>query len=98
MIMKKELSKSITDAAFSEILRQLTYKSKYKHKYFYQIDAYYPSTQKCHKCGNVDKKYKDIKERTYKCHKCGNVIDRDLNASINILDEGMKLYMKEVYR
>ena len=98
MIMKKELSKSITDAAFSEILRQLTYKSKYKHKYFYQIDTYYPSTQKCHNCGNVDKRYKDIKERTYKCHKCGNVIDRDLNASINILDEGMKLYMKEVYR
>ena len=97
MIMKKELSKSITDAAFSEILRQLAYKSIYKQKYFYQCDIYYPSSQLCNNCGNVDKKYKDIKERTYKCHKCGIVIDRDLNASINILDEGMKLYMKEIY-
>ena len=97
MIMKRTLSKSITDAAFSEILRQLSYKSIYKHKYFYQIDTYYPSSQLCNNCGNIDKLYKDIKERTYKCHKCGNVIDRDLNASINILDEGMKLYMKEVY-
>ena len=97
MIEAKTLSKSITDASFSEILRQLTYKANYKNKYFYQIDTYYPSSQKCHYCGNIDKKYKDIKERTYKCYQCGNVLDRDLNASINILDEGMKLYIKEVY-
>ena len=97
MIMKKVLSKKITDATFSEILRQLAYKSIYKHKYFYQIDMYYPSSQKCHHCGNIDKRYKDIKERTYKCTKCGIVLDRDLNASINISYEGLRLYMKEVY-
>ena len=95
--MQKKLSKNITDATFGEILRQISYKAKYKHKYFYQIDEYYPSSQKCSHCGNIDKKYKDIKERIYKCHKCGNVLDRDLNASINILDEGMKLYINEVY-
>ena len=98
MIMKKKLSKNIADASFSEILRQLAYKSIYKNKYFYQIDEYYPSSQKCNHCGNIDKRYKDIKERTYKCTKCGNVIDRDLNASLNICYEGLKLYMKEVYR
>ena len=97
MIMTKTLSKSITDASFSEILRQLIYKSKYKHKYFYQIDTYYPSSQACSYCGNIDKKYKDIKERTYKCQKCGSVVDRDLNASLNIQYEGLKLYMKEIY-
>lgn len=97
MIESKKLSKAITDASFSEILRQLKYKSKHKHKYFYQVNTYYPSSQTCNYCGNIDNKYKDIKERTYKCHKCGSIIDRDLNASINILDEGMKLYMKEVY-
>ena len=59
MIEKKKLSKKISDATFSEILRQLEYKSKYKNKYFYQID-------------------------------------RDLNASINIMSEGIKLYMKEI--
>ena len=97
MIMAKTLSKSITDASFNEILRQLIYKSQYKHKYFYQVDTYYPSSQTCNYCGNIDRKYKDIKERIYKCHKCGNTLDRDLNASLNICYEGMKLYMKEIY-
>ena len=43
---------------------------------------------------NIDKKYKDLNEREYKCSKCHNIIDRDLNASINIMFEGLKLYMK----
>lgn len=97
MIEKKELSREISDATFSEILRQLTYKSKYKQKYFYQVDTYYPSSQMCSHCGNIDSLYKDISKREYNCHKCGNTMDRDINASINILDEGLRLYMKEVY-
>lgn len=98
MIKEKKLSKNITDATFGEILRQLAYKSKYKNKYFYQIDTYYPSSQKCNNCGNIDKTYKDINKRIYKCSVCGNKIDRDLNASINILDVGLKLFMKEIYK
>ena len=78
---------------FSEIIRQLQYKSKYKGKYFYQIDTYYPSSQTCSVCGNVDNKYKDLKEREYYCSKCQSILDRDLNASINIMLEGLKLYM-----
>ena len=69
---------------------------KYKGKLFYQIDAYYPSSQECNVCGNIDKKYKNLNEREYKCSKCHNIIDRDLNASINIMFEGIKLYMKEL--
>ena len=96
MIMAKTLSKSIIDAGFSEILRQLSYKARYKHKYFYQIDTYYPSSQKCTYCGSIDRKYKDIGKRIYKCHKCGSIIDRDINASLNIQYEGLVLYMKEL--
>ena len=97
MVMNKEihLSKNICDATFSEILKQLEYKSKEKGKYFYKIDAYYPSSQTCSVCENIDKKYKDLNERIYKCKCCHNEIDRDLNASINIMFEGLKLYMKE---
>lgn len=95
MIMKKEISKSISDVSFYEILRQLEYKSKYKGKYFYQIDPYYPSSQECSVCGCIDKTYKDLNKRTYKCQKCQNILDRDINASINIMFEGIKLYMKE---
>ena len=96
MLGNKELSKKISDASFYEIMRQLEYKSKFKGKLFYQIDTYYPSSQECHVCGNIDKKYKNLNERIYKCSKCQNTIDRDLNASINIMFEGLKLYMKKV--
>ena len=95
MIKKKNnLSKRIIDATFYEIIRQLQYKSKYKGKYFYQIDTYYPSSQTCSVCGNVDNKYKELNERKYYCSKCQSILDRDLNASINIMFEGLKLYMK----
>ena len=94
MLKDKHLSKSISDATFSEIIRQIQYKSSWKGKYFYQIDEYYPSSQTCSMCDNVDKKYKNLRERRYKCSNCYNDLDRDLNASINIMYEGMKLYMK----
>ena len=87
MIMKKELSKNLTDASFNEIIRQLEYKSNWKGKEFYQIDTYYPSSQTCSVCGNIDKKYKSIKERKYICTNCHNELDRDINASVNIMFE-----------
>ena len=46
----------------------------------------------------INKTYKDINKRIYKCSVCGYKIDRDLNASINILDVGLKLFMKEIYK
>ena len=97
MIIKgkdNKLSSKINDATFSEIIRQFQYKAKYKGKYFYQINTYYPSSQICSRCDNQDKRYKDLTRREYKCTKCNQEIDRDLNASINIMFEGLKLYMK----
>ena len=97
MIIKgkeNKLSTKINDATFSEILRQLSYKAKFKGKKFYQINTYYPSSQICSRCDNQDKKYKDLNEREYICTKCGMELDRDFNASINIMFGGLKLYMK----
>ena len=97
MIIKgkdSKLSSKINDATFSEIVRQLQYKSKYKGKEFYQINTYYPSSQICSRCDNQDRRYKDLTRREYKCTKCNQELDRDLNASINIMFEGLKLYMK----
>ena len=88
------LSSKINDATFTEILRQLSYKAKIKGKKFYQVDTYYPSSQICSRCDNQDKKYKDLNEREYKCVKCGQALDRDFNSSINIMFEGLKLYIK----
>ena len=101
MIIKgkdNKLSSKINDATFSEIIRELQYKSKYKGKVFYQINTYYPSSQICSRCDNQDKRYKDITRREYKCTKCGEELDRDLNASINIMFEGLKLYMENYAR
>ena len=97
MIIKgkdSKLSSKINDATFSEIIRQLQYKSKYKGKEFYQINTYYPSSQICSRCDNQDRRYKNLTRREYKCTKCNQELDRDLNASINIMFEGLKLYMK----
>lgn len=91
---KNTLSKNINDACFNEILRQLDYKSRFKGKLFYQIYDYYPSSQICSGCDNQDKKYKNLNERTYECTKCHLKLDRDLNASINIMFEGIKMYIK----
>ena len=96
MIQNKKLSKSIQDASFHEIIRQLQYKTKNKGKYFYQIDTFYPSSQTCSVCGNIDSKYKALKEREYQCSNCKNTLDRDLNASINIMFEGLKLHMNNI--
>ena len=101
MIIKgkdNKLSSKINDAAFSEIIRELQYKAKYKGKEFYQINTYYPSSQICSRCDNQDKRYKDLTRREYKCTKCNLELDRDLNASINIMFEGLKLYMENYVR
>ena len=97
MIIKgkdNKLSSKINDATFSEIIRQFQYKARYKGKVFYQINTYYPSSQICSRCSTQDKRYKDLTRREYKCLKCNQEIDRDLNASINIMFEGLKLHMK----
>jgi len=96
LTMKKQNAKNILDASFYEIITQLQYKCKFKQKHFYQIDTYYPSSQKCSLCSNIDKTYKNLSERTYKCKHCHNELDRDLNASINIMFEGLKLHMKTI--
>lgn len=97
MIIKgkdNKLSSKINDATFSEIIRQFQYKARYKGKFFYQINTYYPSSQICSRCSTQDKRYKNLTRREYKCLKCNQEIDRDLNASINIMFEGLKLHMK----
>jgi len=86
MMKNKKLSKNIADVAWYEFKRQLEYKSLWNWKHFVQIDQWFPSTKKCSVCGNW-KKIK-LNERTYVCKKCGFVMDRDLNAAVNILKEG----------
>ena len=95
MVQKKKISKKIYDASWNELLRQLEYKTKWKGKYMYKIDTYYPSSQICNRCGYKEKKVKDLNIRKWECPRCNNTNLRDINASINILFEGLKQYMKD---
>ena len=95
MVKNHNLAKSIIDCSWNELIRQLEYKSKWQNKKFYQIDTYYASSQECNRCGSKNKKVKDLKIREWVCENCGMKHDRDINASINIMFEGVKKYMKE---
>ena len=88
----KKLRKEITNATFSEIIRILKYKCTWLNKIFIQVNPYYASSQICSRCGNRNEEMKDIRVRELKCSKCGLEIERDYNASINILNEGLRCY------
>ena len=89
MMSNHKLSKSIQDLSLYEFRRQLEYKCRWYGRQLIIIDRFYPSSKTCHNCGYI---YKDLKlnEREWICPHCGKVIDRDYNASLNILDEGLK--------
>ncbi|APH20905.1 RNA-guided endonuclease TnpB family protein [Clostridium botulinum] len=91
MLQNHKLAKSVADASFFEFNRELEYKAKWYDKIYQQIDRFYPSSQLCSNCSNQSQQTKDLGIRTYICSKCGLEIDRDYNASINILNEGLRI-------
>ena len=83
MIKNRKLAKSISDASFAMFRQQLTYKCDWYGKELVIADRFYPSSKTCSCCGQV-KKTLTLSQRTYACDHCGLVIDRDLNASLNL--------------
>lgn len=84
MVKNHRLAKFVSDVAFGELLRQIEYKSAYNDVVVKKADRFYPSSKTCSVCGHVKHDLK-LKDRTYRCDKCGTVIDRDYNASLNLL-------------
>ena len=89
MVKNRKLAKVISDVSWSSFVSKLEYKVAENQGYLVKIDAYYPSSKTCSNCGCVKKELK-LSERVYHCNECGFTIDRDLNASINILNVGLK--------
>jgi len=83
-------AKSISDASYSKFRLFLTYKMNRENKQLIVIDQYYASSQICHTCGHQNKTLKDTTIRKWKCEVCNSFHDRDLNASKNILKEGLE--------
>ena len=90
MLKNKRLAKSISDVSWYEFIRQLTYKAEWYGKELVVIDRWFPSSKTCHVCG-YKKKDLQLKDRAWICPTCGTDHDRDINAAINILKEGLRL-------
>ena len=87
MVKNHNLAKHIADAALGEFRRQLEYKTARSGAVLCVVDRWYRSSKTCSGCGEVKAKL-SLSERTYRCESCGLVLDRDLNAAINICVAG----------
>ena len=90
LMKNHHLARAIGDASWSEFVRQLTYKADWYGKKIIQISRWFPSSQLCSSCGFSSGK-KPLSIREWTCESCGSHHDRDINASINILNEGLRL-------
>lgn len=83
MMKNKHLAKAIAEQCFYEFKRQIQYKTALYGIEFVEVPIFYPSSKTCSHCGTIKTDLK-LSDRVYKCEHCGLVIDRDLNASINL--------------
>lgn len=84
MMRNHRLAQSVSDVAFGVLRRQIEYKSLLNGIKVLKADRFYPSSKTCSRCGHVKQDLK-LSDRTYYCSNCGAVIDRDYNASLNLL-------------
>ena len=84
------LSKSIADVSWGELLRQLEYKSEWNERTFVKIGRFFPSSKMCNKCKYINDNL-SLKDRTWICYGCNTELDRDINAAINILHQGLNI-------
>ncbi len=88
LVQNTKLSKHIADASWRRFIQFLEYKARLYGRILIKVDKFYPSSKLCHKCGF---KKKDLKllDREWECPRCGAEHDRDFNATLNLLKEGL---------
>lgn len=84
----KDLSRRISDCSWHTFRQQLTYKAELYGCNLIVIPKYYPSSKSCSSCGSINNNLK-LTDREYICPNCGLTLDRDYNASLNILKVGL---------
>lgn len=91
MMKNHHIARSIADASWSEFVSMLRYKAERYGRRIIFVDRYYPSSQRCSVCGTLYPYTKDLSVREWECPVCGAHHDRDINAAINIRDEGLRI-------
>jgi putative transposase len=89
MVKNHKLAKHIADASWSKFIALLSYKAEWNDKEIVKIDRFFPSSKTCSCCGYINQDL-NLTIREWTCKGCRATLDRDLNASINILKEGYK--------
>lgn len=79
----------IGDAAMAEVAREIEYKCGWYGRRLVKVNRFYPSSKRCSECGAVNKAL--LSNERWTCPSCGAEHDRDLNAAVNLLEEGMKI-------
>lgn len=91
---KSGLNKSINDVSWSKFIEILSYKADWNDKKIIKVGRFFPSSKTCNFCGYINQNL-TLKDRVWVCPKCNEKLDRDLNAAKNILDEGLRLNIKD---
>lgn len=90
MLRNHKLSESIQEMNFGEFRKILEYKAKWYNRRIVFVNRFYPSSKTCNHCGYINKQLK-LSDRQWICPGCGQLIERDYNAALNILDEGLRI-------
>ena len=92
MVKNHKLAKAISDSSWSTFTTMLSYKSEWYGKQLFKVDRWFPSSKTCSGCNHVLSKGElTLKMREWQCPNCQQNNNRDINASINILNQGLML-------
>ena len=91
MVKNHNLAKAISDCGWYELTQLIRYKSDWNNRQYIKIGRFTKSSQPCNICGYINTETKDLSVRQWICPQCGTIHDRDINAAINILNEGLRL-------
>ena len=86
------IGRAVMDNGYGMFLDMLDYKLRDRGGALVRVDRWFPSSQLCSACGRREPSVKNLSIRTWTCPACGAVHDRDINAAVNILCEGIRIY------